>query len=178
MKRIGLAVTVLMLAVGLLSGCSEKQKEGTKSAASSPSAKLIEPSSLLSKEEAKALTGIDFNKATTKEESRVGLKMYLYENDNNILQVGISQVAFMDSKTSAAGNTPPVIYKNIKSGFKDAPKIEGLGDDNFLIPTALYILRGEYYVTVVSNPPISRDKEKMKAIGLKVVENLDRLTRK
>lgn len=172
MKKLYAATTGLLLAVSLLCGC-DKKESGT---AETASVKIIEPAMIISREDAKALTGVNFGECTVKEEPRVGLKMCVYDKDGALLQLGLIQVAFMDQKTRAGGNTPESIYTTTKSAFKDAGKIEGVGDDNFLAPPGLHILKGGYYLTVSMG--MSKDKEKLKAAGLKAVENLNKYSGK
>jgi len=47
----------------------------------------------------------------------------------------------MDKKN---GNTPESLYNATKGAFKDAPKIDGVGDDNFIAPPLLHILKGGF----------------------------------
>ncbi len=167
MKRMFLATTSVMLTLCLLSGCDSNPKDR---AASATGAKMIEPVMVISREDAKALTGVNFADCTVKEQPAVGLKMCVYEKDGAFLQIGLTQPAFMDKK---AGNTPESLYRATKSAFKDAAKIDGVGDDNFLAPPGLYILKGSYYMTV-SIGLMSKDNEKLKAVGIKAVENLNK----
>jgi len=128
---------------------------------------------IITKENAKMLTGVSFGECTVKEEPRVGLKLCVYEKDGILLQVGLTQTAFMDKKTREAGNTPQSIFKSTKTALKDTTKIDSVGDDNFLMPPGLHILQGEYYMTV-SFGLMAKDKEKLKAAGMKAVENLSK----
>ena len=172
MKILYTVTTGLLLAVSLLCGC-DKKESGT---AETASVKVIEPAMLISREDAKALTGVNFGECTVKEEPRVGLKLCVYDKDGAFLQLGLTQAAFMDKKTSEGGNTPESIFKTTKSAFKDAGKIEGVGDDNFLAPPGLHILKGSYYLTVSLG--MSKDNEKLKAAGLRAVENLNKYSGK
>jgi hypothetical protein len=138
--------------------------------------KILEPAMLISREEAIALTGVNFDACTVKEQPAVGLKLCVYEKDGALLQVGVTQAAFMDKKSREGGTTPQSIYQTIKGAFKDAARIEGLGDDNFLAPGGLHILKGEYYLTV-SLGFSPKDKEKLRAVALRAVENLEKYSR-
>lgn len=169
MRKMFLVVTCMMLALGQLCGCDSMSKEK----ASSAEAKIFEPAMLITKEDAKVLTGVSFGECTTKEEPRVGLKLCVYEKDGAFLQVGLSQLAFMDKKTREGGTTPQSIFKTTKSAMQDPAKIDGVGDDNFLMPPGLHILKGQYYLTV-SFGLMSKDKEKLEAAGMKAVENLSK----
>ena len=138
--------------------------------------KILEPAMLISREEAIALTGVSFDACTVKEQPAVGLKLCVYEKDGALLQIGVTQAAFMDKKSREGGTTPQSIYQAIRGAFKDAAKIEGVGDDNFLAPGGLHILKGEYYLTV-SLGFSPKDKAKLRAIALRAVENLDKYSR-
>ena len=167
MRKEFLFATCTMLFFCQLCGCDSMSKEK----ASGAGAKIIEPAMIISKEDAKALTGVSFGECTVKEEPRVGLKLCVYEKDGAFFQVGLTQTAFMDKKSREGGNTPQSIFKTTKSAIQDAAKIDGVGDDNFLMPPGLHILKGQYYVTV-SFGLMATDKEKLEAAGLKAVENL------
>ena len=166
MKKMYVVTTGMLLIISLLCGCNSKPKENTGNTAT----KIIEPSMIITKEDAKALTGVNFGECTVKEQPVVGLKLCVYEKDGAFLQIGITQSAFMDNTNS---NTPESIYKSTKNAFKDAAKIDGIGDDNFLSPPGLHILKGSYYMTV-SLGLMSKDREKLKAAGMKAVENLNK----
>ena len=78
--------------------------------------------------------------------------------------------------TGCLGTQPDRHAKNLIIEFKDAEKIEGVGDDNFLAPPGLHILKDGYYITI-SLGSMTRDREKLKAAGMKAVENLGKYTR-
>lgn len=130
--------------------------------------KVIEPAMIISREDARALTGVDFGPCTLKEQPAVGLKLCVYEKDGVFLQLGLTQAAFMIKK---GRNTPESIYNSIKAAFQDAPRIEGVGDDNFIAPPGLHIMKNGYYLTI-SLGLMNKDREKLKAAGLKAVEKL------
>ena len=169
MGKIFLVAICMMLACSQLCGCDSTSKEK----AGSVGAKIIEPAMIITMEDAKALTGVSFGECTVKEEPRVGLKLCVYEKDGVFLQVGLKQTAFMDKKSREAGNTPVSFFKATKSAFPDAAKIDGVGDDNFLVPPGLHILKGQYYMTV-SFGLMAKDKEKLQAAGMKAVANLSK----
>lgn len=166
MKKMLLVTTCMLLAFSLLCGCDSKSKDIAVSAGG----KIIEPARIITREDAKALTGVSFEECIVKEEPRVGLKLCVYEKDGALLQVGLTQSAYMDKNNV---NTPESIYKATKSACKDAVKVDGVGDDNFLAPPGLHILKGSYYMTV-SMGLMAKDNEKLKAAGLKAVENLSK----
>lgn len=168
MRRSKLGAIVLLVVAVFLVSCESKQ--GKKEAGS---AKIIEPAQLLSKEDVKSLTGVDFGVCEVKEQPVVGQKLCVYDKGNSMVQVGLSQVAFMDKKTLDSGSTPESIYKTTKEAFTGAETIAGVGDDNFLAPPGLHILKNGYYITISLG--MSNDKEKLKTAGMKAVENLDKL---
>ena len=169
MGKMFLVATCMMLAFSQLCGCDGTSKEKSGSAGT----KMIEPAMIITKEDARALTGVSFGECTVKEEPRVGLKLCVYEKDGAFFQVGLTQTAFMDKKSREGGNTPQSIFKATKSAVQVAAKIDGVGDDNFLMPPGLHILKGQYYITV-SFGLMTKDKEKLRAAGMKAVENLSK----
>ncbi len=131
----------------------------------------IEPAMIITREDAKALTGVSFDECVVREQPAVGLKLCVYEKDGAFLQLGLTQ------PQKGEKNTPESIYNSIKGAFKDAAKIEGVGDDNFIAPPGLHIMKDGYYITI-SLGLMTKDREKLKAAGMKAVQNLDRYTQK
>jgi len=159
-RSVALAVFFLILPCGCNS--SEKESSGV---VGTP---ILEPAMLLSKDEAKALIGVAFDECTVTEQPVVGLKLCVYDKNDAFLQVGLTQ-------GKRANNTPESIYASIKEAFKDAPRIDGLGDDNFLAPPGLHIMQDGYYITV-SLGLLNKDRERLRAVAAKVLENLKRYT--
>jgi hypothetical protein len=168
MKKSWSGAIVLMVIAVLLVACESKQGNPKVD-----TAKIVEPAKLLSKEDAKGLTGVDFGACAVTERSVVGQKLCVYDKGNSFLQVGLSQLAFMDKKTIDSGTTPESIYKTTKEAFAGAESIAGVGDDNFMAPPGLHILKNGYYITISLG--MANDKEKLKAAGMKAVENLEKL---
>lgn len=167
MKKSLLGMMILVTAVMGLVACQSRQDK-----TEAVSAKIIEPAMLLSREDAKALTGVDFAACTVKEQPVVGQKLCVYDKGDSFLQVGLTQVAFMNKKTLESGSTPESIYKTTKEAFSGAETIAGVGDDNFMAPPGLHILKDGYYITI--SVGMAKDREKLKAAGLKAVENLEK----
>lgn len=132
---------------------------------------IIEPAMLITTEDARSLTGGDFSDCVLTEQPVVGMKLCVYDNGQDFLQIGLTQVAFMPE-----GNrrSPKEIFSGIKEAFPDAERIEGLGDDNFVAPPGLHILKGDYYISI-SLGLMAKDREKLKAAALKAIENLEKL---
>ncbi len=164
MKKTFINGALVVLILTLFSGCDSRDKSNSGGSGS----KAIEPALIISKEDAKALIGVAFDECTVKEQPAVGLKLCVYEKDGSFLQLGLTQAANMKG-----GNTPESIYSSIKGGFKGAAKIAGLGDDNFIAPPGLHIMKDGYYITV-SLGLMAKDREKLQAAGMKAVENLGR----
>jgi hypothetical protein len=152
------AVLILLLGVG----CNGRNAN----------AGIIEPAAIISKEDANALTGASFGDCTVTEQTVVGMKLCVYDNGEDFLQIGVTQTAFMPEDNK---RNPKDIFTGIKDAFPDAERIEGLGDDNFIAPPGLHILKGEYYISL-SLGPMARDREKLKAAGMKAIENLEKLS--
>ncbi|MDD2318780.1 MAG: hypothetical protein PHO83_01890 [Geobacteraceae bacterium] len=167
MKKTCLVAIVLLVSAVVLVACKSKQ-DSTETG----SAKIIEPAMLFSKDDAKALTGIDFGECRVTEQPVVGQKLCVYDKGNSMLQVGLSQAAFMNKKTLASGTTPESIYQATQQAFSGAERIDGVGDDNFMAPPGLHILKDGYYITVSLGR--ANDREKLQAAGLTVVENLEK----
>ena len=129
----------------------------------------IEPAMLITREDAKALTGVSFDECVVREQPAVGLKLCVYEKESAFLQLGLTQ------PRKGERNTPESIYNSIKGAFNDAAKVEGVGDDNFIAPPGLHILKDGYYITI-SLGLMTKDREKLRAAGIKAVQNLDRYT--
>lgn len=131
----------------------------------------IEPAMIITREDAKALTGVSFDECVVREQPAVGLKLCVYEKDTAFLQLGLTQ------PQKGEKNTPESIYNSIKGAFTDAAKIEGVGDDNFIAPPGLHIMKDGYYITI-SLGLMTKDREKLKVAGMKAVQNLERYTQK
>lgn len=170
MRKMFMPIMLAGLLTALLAGCDG----GSKGKGTPASAKIIEPAMLISVEDAKSLTGVAFGPCKTSEDARIGQKICVYDKDTAFLQITLTQSAFMDKKSP---NTPESLFKTTKGFFKDAGKIDGVGDDNFIAPPGLHIYKDGYYMTV-SLGLTAKDKQKLKAVGSKAVENLVKLTSK
>ena len=168
MKTLSINITLVVFVTMLFFGCDG----GNKGKTAATGTKIIEPAMLISREDAKTLIGIEFDDCTVKEQPAVGLKLCVYEKEGALLQLGLTQTTNMKG-----GNTPESIYSSIKGGFKDAAKIEGVGDDNFVAPPGLHIIKDGYYLTV-SLGLLNKNREKLQTAGKKAVENLGRYTQK
>ena len=162
MKVFASLTTCAVLILSLYGGCNSRNAR----------AGIIEPSSIISKEDARSLTGGSFSDCVITEQPVVGMKLCVYDNGQNFLQIGLTQVAFMPEGSK---RDPKEIFADIKEAFPDAKTIAGLGDDNVIAPPGLHILKGEYYISI-SLGMMAKDREKLKAAGMKAVENLEKLS--
>jgi len=193
MKRSVVILISLLIILSVLTGCSKsatkvttesQTKSNTSSEAKSNTAgKLIEPFELISKSEAEQLIGEPLQDPKNTETKAVGQKISFYEavkeDPNNysrkFLQVTLQQEAFMPDN----GQSPKSIYGTIKSAFPTNDKVDGVGDEAFIAPPGLHILKGSNYITIgVGNSNDAKNREILKAAGKKAVENLEKLTGK
>jgi len=135
--------------------------------------KVIEPSELISRDEAKDLLGVEVGEGIATEMPVVGLKMCVYEKEDAFLQIAITQESFMTKESIKQGQSPKNHFEETKAAFGDAKKIEGLGDDNFIAAPGVHILKGNYYITLSFGLFSDNSmEEKLKAGGSLAIENL------
>ena len=178
LRSITLVVFLAFLSAGLLAGCGANSAPVAKTAAKTSAvplatAKVIEPCALVSKVEAEKYIGQPLKDAEKKETPVVGLKLCVYstvaEGSGKLLQIGLTQQSFM----TGDNQTPKSLYESLKNNFPKALKVEGVGDDAFISPLGLHVLKGGYYMTVaVGNSNDSKNQELLKTIGKKVVDKL------
>jgi len=177
-RSIALVVCLALLIAALLAGCGGNKAPAAQTpdkppATSASSIKIIEPCSLVSKTEAEQYIGQPLKDAEKKETPVVGLKLCVYstvaEGSGKLLQIGLTQQSFM----SGSNQTPKSIYDSLKNNFPNALKVEGVGDDAFISPPGLHVLKGSYYLTVaVGNSNDPKNQELLKTIGKKAVDKL------
>lgn len=174
---ISLLACLVLLCTVILGGCGGGSSAPAAKAPtpSSPatSAKIVEPCTLVSKTEAQQYMEQPVKDPEKKETAAVGLKLCIYntvaEGSGKLLQIGLTQQIFMPNN----GQTPKAIYTALKDNFKNAAKVAGVGDDAFIAPPGLHILKGNYYLTIaVGNSSNPKNQELLKTIGQKVVDKL------
>lgn len=185
-KRLFNFILPIILLLVLSSCVSEKNTQQAKTnepAKITPKAetlkgKLIEPGMLISMEEAEKFTGSLMKDAEKTENKVVGQKICFYNpknEDSRFLQISIQQKAFMSKSLLDAGETPKTIYETTKKNFEKAVQVDGIGDDAFIAPPGIHILKGEYYITVgVGNSDDETNRGILKEVGKKAVENLEK----
>lgn len=181
-RAITLVACLAFLFAGILTGCGgtsapaaqtpAKTSSKTPAAPLSPT-KVIEPCALVSKTEAEQYIGQPLKEAEKKETPAVGLKLCVYstvaEGSGKLLQIGLTQQSFM----TGSNQTPKMLYESIKNNFPKALQVSGIGDDAFISPPGLHVLKGGYYLTVaVGNSNDPKNQELLKTIGKKVVDKL------
>ena len=152
---------VIALLVPVLGACSAPAEE-------SPC--IIEPSALISREEAESIMGTTLDTVRDVEEPRVGLKQRLYESQEHLFQIGLTQQAMMPA---GQPQTPESIYRAIVDNFDDAVSVPGIGDEAYFATPGLHILQDGYYILVaVGNLSDETNQEKLKTAGKLAVTNL------
>ena len=177
-KTFAISAILVLLLISILSGCGGSAEPPKKAADSSPSTattsvKMIEPCNLVSKSEAQQYLGQPVKEAEKKETAAVGLKLCVYstveEGSGKYLQIGITQQSFMPNN----GQTPKKIYDALKDNFKNAVKVDGIGNDAFLAPPGLHVLAGNYYLNfAVGNANDPKNLALLKTISKTVVGKL------
>jgi hypothetical protein len=165
---LAVAAVVGLPMVVFLAGCGESSAPSSRAPANAPTvlAKLIEPCDLLSKGDAESYIGQPLKDPERKETPVVGLKLCVYDTvsggSGKLLQIGLTQQAFMPNN----GQTPQSIYAALKANFKNAINVDGIGDDAFISPPGLHVLKGGFYLTVaVGNSNDPKNQELLQTIG-------------
>lgn len=147
-----------------------------------PSVDIIEPSQIVTLAEAIEIMEIDLVEGGIQDNEVVGQKMCLYEaadpEDFSFFQVSVTQTAFMPQEQIDSGNMPESIYHLTKDNFEEtADPVAGIGDDAFIDTPGLHLwYRGYYVVIGLGNSDDPENIERLKAVGQKAVDNLDRLS--
>lgn len=172
-----MALTMLLLcACGAPAGHQAGTPSETETAPSGKelSAGIIEPSALISREEAESILGVSLDTAETTEQERVGLKQCLYESEDRFFQIGLTQQTMMPAGQS---QTPESLYRAIVENFEDAVKADGIGDEAYFATPGLHILQDDYYILIaIGNLSDEGNKAKLKQAGEVAVGNLKAIT--
>ncbi|OPZ45312.1 MAG: hypothetical protein BWY94_01423 [Actinobacteria bacterium ADurb.BinA094] len=134
---------------------------------------MIEPSQLISQDEAESIIGHTLDVVEDTEEERVGLKQRLYtatDDMNALLQIGITQQAAMPPEQT---QTPEDLHRAITENFDDAVQVDGIGEEACFATPGLHILEsGRYILVAVGNTSTDAARQKLKEAGRVAVENL------
>jgi hypothetical protein len=174
-RKPGMNRAVLVMATFLIAafvvGCSD-----SKSKAQSHKGKIVEPCELISKVDAQQLVGELLKDPQKRDNKVVGQKLCIYETAKKdsfrLFQISITQQALMP----ANGQSPKSIYESLKANFPNAVKVEGIGDDAFIAPPGMHVIKGDYYISIaVGNSDDPKNREILRAAGQMAVENLQKL---
>ena len=170
MNKMTTLVAVLLLTV-FGAGCKDNRPPANGS-----QGKLIDACALIDKAQAMQLMGEPLADAEKKENKVVGQQICLYNSANQdsfrLFQISLTQQAFMP----ANGQSPQSIYEATRANFPDGIKVDGVGDDAFIAPPGLHILKDNYYITIaVGNSDDPENQKILKAAGKIAVENLVKL---
>lgn len=178
--RVGMALlTTALLTVILMMALAACGSDGAPSADQGDAhpegepAAMIEPSQLISQDEAESIIGHTLDVVEDTEEERVGLKQRLYtatDDMNALLQIGITQQAAMPPEQT---QTPEDLYRAITENFDDAVQVDGIGEEACFATPGLHILEsGRYILVAVGNTSTDAARQKLKEAGRVAVENL------
>lgn len=170
---VALLMAFLMSSVAAC-GSDAAPSEGQDHASSNARAvDVIEPSQLISQDEAESIIGHALDTAEDSEQERVGLKQRFYGSSDDLeafLQVSLTQQAAMPPEQT---QTPEDLYRAITENFDDAVKVEGIGEEACFATPGLHILEKGYYILVaVGNLSVEANREKLKEGGRVAVGNL------
>lgn len=179
-RRVGVApLTVALLTALLMMALAACGSDGAPSADQGDAhpegepAAMIEPSQLISQDEAESIIGHTLDVVDDTEEERVGLKQRLYtatDDMNALLQIGITQQAAMPPEQT---QTPEDLYRAITENFDDAVQVDGIGEEACFATPGLHILEsGRYILVAVGNTSTDAARQKLKEAGRVAVENL------
>lgn len=179
-RRVGVApLTVALLTALLMMALAACGSDGAPSAdqgdahPEGESAAMIEPSQLISQDEAESIIGHTLDVVEDTQEERVGLKQRLYtatDDMNALLQIGITQQAAMPPEQT---QTPEDLYRAITENFDDAVQVDGIGEEACFATPGLHILEsGRYILVAVGNTSTDAARQKLKEAGRVAVENL------
>jgi len=179
-RRVGVApLTVALLTALLMMALAACGSDGAPSADQGDAhpegepAAIIEPSQLISQDEAESIIGHTLDVVEDTQEERVGLKQRLYtatDDMNALLQIGITQQAAMPPEQT---QTPEDLYRAITENFDDAVQVDGIGEEACFATPGLHILEsGRYILVAVGNTSTDAARQKLKEAGRVAVENL------
>lgn len=185
MKRLVLVLIGTLLCVGLLTACSSTDKAGTTqtqtSAGQSDSkGKVMDPATLITQDEAAVILGEPSKPAEVKTSSinPLGQKEVIFNpvNDKSfkMLQLSFVQNEGMNKDKVASGYTVKKLYEDTRKGFADARDVSGIGDQAFMRPSWLHVVKGNtYFVLYINNKATDAQKEEAaKSLALKIISRL------
>ncbi len=171
---------VLSLSACLLATACSGTPTGEAPAAPKPpaaatplNAKALEASAVFTQSDAEHLLNRVLTPGRLSSEPVVGLKLCVYEKEDAFCQVTLTQKNAMTAENLAAGQSPKAIFETLKQNYPKAKQLENVGDDNFLAPPGLHILKGDYYITLSFGGENNKlGAEKWQSAGQTAVANL------
>ena len=137
---------------------------------------LIEPCNLISKTEAESVMGTALSEGQYTENKITGQKICLYEaadkNSFDFLQISLTQNKFIPPNILSSGQNAKTIFTSIKDAFPDREDINKIGDDAFIAPPGIHILKGDCYLSIGAGN-IKRNRDKLISAGVKAMENIE-----
>lgn len=138
---------------------------------------LVEPCELITKNDAASLLGEPVKDAEKSKQKAVGMMLCLYnpvdDNSMRFLQITLTQPAAMPPNDE----TPSSIFHDLKDGLSEKQiALEGVGDEAFIATGGLYLLEGEYSISIGSGNIDRPDvQERLKAAAGIALDNLANL---
>lgn len=190
LKKAILYITLIFLMTACLSSCASEKKPAADTKdlpakeqpkAEAPKDKIIDPLSLISREEAEKLLGIALKEAELTDNKAVGMKLCFYDSGKDgtgFLQVSIVQKSLMPEALIKSGQNPVTIYEATKQNFQGALIVDGIGEDAFIAPPGLHILKDGFYIVIaVGNSDNEENRKILKEAGKLAVLNLEKATK-
>ncbi|MBV5326341.1 MAG: hypothetical protein JZU65_01700 [Chlorobium sp.] len=171
---------VPVIALFILQGCgnpSQNGKEEKPAVQQAQKITIIEPSHLVTQQDAEKILGEPVMEAVRTEKPIVGLKLCMYnpvnEQSTSFLQITLTQNGFMLPE----GTSTASIYNRLKKNFEGTrTDIRDLGDDAFIATGGLYILKENCYIMIAAgniNSEVTRTI--LMDAGKTALDNLSRL---
>lgn len=149
----------------------EPKTEQAENESGKSSGSLIEPCSLISREEAEQILGVTLDQLEQREEPRVGQKICIYKSEDDIFEISLTQQAFMPEGQTA---TPESIFHALVENFDDKIILDQIGDEAFIATPGIHILKDGYYIMIaVGNLNILENHDRLKAAAEIALAKLD-----
>lgn len=171
---LALSACLLLAACGGSPPPTEAPSAAKPPSASPPlDAKVIEASAVFTQSDAEHLLNRILTPGKLSSQPVVGQKLCVYAKEDAFCQVTLTQKGAMTAENLAAGQSPKAIFEALKKNFPNAKQLENVGDDNFLAPPGLHILKGDYYITLSFGSENNKlGAEKWQSAGQTAVANL------
>ncbi|HWP97957.1 MAG TPA: hypothetical protein VN426_14025 [Syntrophomonadaceae bacterium] len=175
---ITLALLILVLSLTACSSTTSKDAGQTPASKSESKAGLIDPTKLITQEEATQALGEASKAAELKDtKNPLGQKLVLFnaasEKSFKLLQLSFIQNEGLATEKLASGYTVKQLYTDTRKNLQDATDLPGLGDQAFWVPSGLHVLKGNVYFSItLTNLSKPDNLEKAKIVAQKVLSRL------